>query len=232
MKIIGVGFGRTGTMSTWAALEHLGYKPCYHFLEVFKRPSHIRTWQAAADGEEVDWRKFLGGYQAALDYPIPAFYKELIEACPEAKVLLTVRDPEKWYASTYQTIYQGFALPDWLLNAMPAFRGMKKMGNATTWDGLFHGKFEDREYAIRIFEEHIQEVQRVVPADRLLVFRVQDGWKPLCEFLGVAEPGKRFPHLNDRKTTQRIYAVTRIGAPLLALFAVALLIWLIVVILF
>ena len=226
MKIIGVGFGRTGTMSTWAALEHLGFKPCYHFLEVFKRPKHIQTWQAAADGEIIDWQAFFSGYKACLDYPVPAFYKQIIEAFPEAKVILNVRDPEKWYESTYETIYQGFAMPDWLLNLLPPFRGMKKMGNDTTWEGLFHGKFEHREYAIRIFEEHIQEVQRVIPADKLLVFQVQDGWGPLCEFLGVAQPTKKFPHINDRKTTQRVYALVRTGAAILAAVGAVIILWL------
>ena len=231
MQLIGAGFGRTGTMSTWAALEHLGFKPCYHFLEVFRRPKHIRTWQAAADGEDVDWQAFFRGYEACLDYPVPAFYKQIITAFPEAKVLLTVRDPEKWYASTYETIYQGFAMPDWLLNLLPPFRGLKKMGNDTVWEGMFHGKFEDRKYAIRVFEEHIREVQRIVPAENLLVFQVQDGWRPLCDFLGVEVPTRKFPHINDRKTTQRFYALVRIGAALLAA-AVGLLLLGIIVFLF
>jgi hypothetical protein len=225
MKIIGVGFGRTGTMSTQVALEQLGYKPCYHFLEIFKRPSHIRTWQAAADGENVDWQAFLGGYEACLDYPVPMFYQQIIAAFPEAKVLLNVRDPEKWYASTHETIYQGFALPDWLLNVLPPFRGMKKMGAATTWDGLFHGKFEDREYAIQIFKEHIEEVQRVVPPEKLLVFDVKEGWGPLCEFLGVAEPKRKFPHVNNRITTRGLFALVRVFSAALVIFGAAAVLW-------
>ena len=59
MQIIGAGFGRTGTMSLKTALEELGFGPCYHMIEVYKHPSHIKGWQAVADGEDVDWEGFL-----------------------------------------------------------------------------------------------------------------------------------------------------------------------------
>ncbi len=210
MRIIGAGFGRTGTMSLRAALEELGYAPCYHMLEVFKHPSHIKVWQAAADGEPVDWHRFLGTYMAGLDYPLPAFYRELLAVFPEARVILTVRDPDGWYASTKETIYQGTAVPDFLLKLLPRFNGMKKMVQATTWDRLFDGRFEDRDFAIRRFEEHIAEVKRTIPAERLLIFRVRDGWPPLCAFLEKPVPERPFPHINDRKTTRRMYLLARL----------------------
>lgn len=119
MEIIGAGFGRTGTLSLKAALEQLGYSPCYHMLEVLQHPSHIATWQAAADGQPVDWANFLAGYPAGLDYPLAGFYQELLSAFPEAKVILSVRDPERWYESTYQTIFQGAALADAPVAALP-----------------------------------------------------------------------------------------------------------------
>jgi hypothetical protein len=169
----------------------------------------------------------LGEYKAGLDYPLAAFYKELLAVFPEAKVILTVRDPGRWYESTRETIYQGTALPDWLLKLLPPFRGMKKMVLATTWDKLFSGRFEDRDYAIRVFEEHIAEVQRVVPSEKLLVFSVKDGWEPLCNFLGVPTPDKTFPHINDRTTTKRMYLIARVTAGTLALGMIAFLVWLV-----
>ena len=231
MEIIGAGFGRTGTTSLKGALEQLGFKPCYHFLEIFTRPGHIKTWQAASDGGEIDWQNFLSGYKAGLDYPMVGFYKELLEAFPNAKVILTMREPEKWDDSTEETIFQGTVIPDWLLKLLPPFRGLKSMVNATTWDRLFHGKFEDRAYAIRIFEEHIQEVQRVVPTDRLLIFQVKDEWKPLCAFWGVPEPKINFLYINERKMTKRMYTLARVIAPLVAFFGISLLFWLFYIIL-
>lgn len=210
MQIIGAGFGRTGTMSLTSALKQLGFAPCYHMVEVMKHPSHIQRWQAAADGEDIDWQDFLGNYKAGLDYPLSAFYKELIAAFPDAKVILTVRDPNRWYESTLETIYNSTAIPDWVLKIVPPMRGFKHMVQSTTWDKLFDGRFEDRDYAIHVFGEHIAEVKRSVPKDKLLVFRVRQGWGPLCDFLGVPVPTGKFPHVNDRRTMRRMLAVARI----------------------
>ena len=225
MEIIGAGFGRTGTMSLQAALEALGYAPCYHMLEVFKHPGHIRQWQAAAEGRPVDWQSFLGKYRAGVDYPLSGFYRDLMAVYPDAKVILTVRDPDRWYESTRETIYRGTAIPHWFLQLVPPFRGMREMVDAAIWDRLFDGRFEEREHAIRVFEDHIAEVRRVVPPDKLLVFEVRDGWQPLCDFLGVPVPDKPFPHINDRKMTQRMYLASQVLAILVALSVVALAVW-------
>ena len=226
MQIIGAGFGRTGTMSLAEALEQLGFDPCYHMLDVFKHPSHIKVWQAAAEGKKIDWKEFLGEYKAGLDYPLVAFYKELVTAFPEAKVILTVRDPEQWYESTRQTIYRGAAFPDWLMKLLPPFRGMKQMVQSTTWDRLFDGRFEDRQHAIRVFNDHVEEVKRTVPKEKLLIYSVGEGWGPLCEFLNIPIPGKPFPQLNDRKSTQRMYLLVRVVAPVLAVVLIGTIIWL------
>lgn len=226
MKIIGAGFGRTGTMSLRAALIELGFDPCYHMLEVFKHPAHIQKWLAAAQGESVDWQAFLGSFQAGVDYPLSAFYRELMAVYPEAKVILTVRDPERWYESTRETIYQGTAVPEWLLGLLPPFRNMKRMVNAAIWERIFAGRFEDRDYAIRVFEEHIATVQAHVPPERLLTYHVKDGWAPLCEFLGLPIPDRPFPHINQRRTTKGMYLVARIAGASMAVGLILLLIWL------
>ncbi len=213
-------------MSLAAALEQLGFDPCYHMLEVIKHPSHIKVWQAAADGQKIDWKQFLGQYKAGLDYPLSAFYKELIEVFPEAKVILTVRDPEDWYESTRETIYRGAALPDWLMKMLPPFRGMKQMVQSTIWGRIFDGRFEDRQHAIGVFKDHIEEVKRTMPKEKLLIYSVSESWDPLCAFLDVPVPKKPFPHINDRKTTQRMYLVARVMAALLSIGAIAILIWL------
>jgi len=76
------------------------------------------------------------------------------------------------------------------------------------WDGLFEGRFEDRERAIEIFEARTAEVIETVPPDRLLVFTVADGWEPLCAFLDVPIPDTPFPHLNDRRMmTYRLHGM-------------------------
>jgi hypothetical protein len=99
MRVIGAGFGRTGTTSLKAALEELGFGPSYSLSEVFRNPEHVGFWEAAGGlaGEKVDWKGFLAGYEVAVDWPACSFYEELMEAFPEAPVILTVRDPAPWY---------------------------------------------------------------------------------------------------------------------------------------
>src|SRR5215210_4077602 len=202
MEIIGAGFGRTGTMSLKAALEELGYAPCYHMTDLFENPEHVPLWEAATRGEPVDWEGLFAGYQATVDWPGAAFYKELMEAYPDAKVLLSVRDPERWYESTNNTIY---ATVDPSPEMIAAVGPTPRLNNELIWKRTFGGSFADRQQAIEVFERHNEQVREHVPADRLLVYEVKEGWRPLCEFLGAEEPrGKPFPHLNDTDAFRRM----------------------------
>lgn len=105
MKVIGAGLGRTGTSSPQAAMEILGFGPCYHVTEVFAHPEPVPVWEAAVRGEPVEWESVLGGYRAAVGWPAAAC-EGLMERYPGAKVILTVRDPERRYESTRKTIYE------------------------------------------------------------------------------------------------------------------------------
>src|SRR5215218_9992533 len=215
MKVIGAGLGRTGTASLQSALEELGFGPCYHMYEVFANPGHADFWRAAWRGEPADWDGVLGSYEASVDWPACSFYAELLERNPDAKVLLSVRDPERWYESTRQTIYKlgkistgspfsrlGSALLSRLV--FGTFKtGQGPMTEKIVWQGTFDGKFEDKHHAIEVFNRHNEEVQRRVPREQLLVYEVKQGWRPLWEFLGVEEPDKPFPRLNDAAEMRR-----------------------------
>ena len=199
LKVIGAGLGRTGTLSLKVALEQLGFAKCYHMTEVFAKPEYVGLWDAAARGEPVDWEALFQGYQATVDWPCCNFYQEYLRLYPEAKVILTVRDPERWYDSARQTILrQQRAFPVWILPFFPRLRSFLRLTERLIWEGVFRGRFEDRAYAIEVFNRHIEEVKRAVPKDRLLVYEVSEGWRPLCSFLGVEIPENQpFPHLND-----------------------------------
>jgi hypothetical protein len=199
LTVIGAGLGRTGTLSLKAALEQLGFARCYHMTEVLAHPEHIPAWDAAARGEPVDWEALFRGYQATVDWPGCNFYAEFLRLYPDAKVILTVRDPDRWYDSARQTIYYvRHAFPGWMTPLLPRMGRFQPMLDRLIWVGMFHGRFEDRSYAIEVFNRHNEEVKRVVPNDRLLVYEVNEGWGPLCKFLGVPVPeDKPFPRLND-----------------------------------
>ena len=213
MKIIGAGFGRTGTTSLKAALETLGFGPSYRLTEVFEHPEHVAFWEAARRGEGVDWEGFFSGYGVAVDWPAFTFYGELVQAFPEAPVILTVRDPDRWYESVRSTIYEIRKLsagpaPMRLAFASaglfaPAVTGIARLADETLWEGTFDGRFEDKPYAIETFRRHNEDVKRRVPAERLLVYDVREGWEPLCDFLGVEAPDEPFPHLNDTREMRR-----------------------------
>jgi hypothetical protein len=211
LTVIGAGFGRTGTLSLKAALEELGLGPCYHMREAIQHPDHVPMWESAARGERVDWDRLFGGYRSTVDWPGAAFYEQLMQAYPEARVILTVRDPDRWYESASATIYdigKSGASPCFRMLAL-AVPPLKRLGRArhmidtVVWQGAFNGRFEDRDYAIRTFQEWNRRVGERIPADRLLVYEVTEGWAPLCRFLDKPIPDTPFPHLNDAKSFRR-----------------------------
>jgi hypothetical protein len=165
--------------------------------EVFAHPEHIAIWQAAGEGKPVDWDALFQGYRSAVDWPVAAFYRELMEVYPAARVILTVRDPERWYESGRNTIFPEREWgPD--EDIPPIMREHGQMVDTILWQGTFGGRVLDREHAIEVFKRHNRTVQETVPADRLLVYQAREGWEPLCSFLGVPVPeGESFPHVND-----------------------------------
>jgi hypothetical protein len=204
IKIIGAGFGRTGTTSLKLALEILGLGPCYHMQEIVPlHPWRAKAWYKASQGQAVNWSRVFRGYQATVDWPGCYFYRELLEVYPEAKVILTVRDPERWYQSALNTIYPSANFSP-LQKFIPITRYIPLMLHSVVWNGTFQGQFTDKAYALKVYKEHIETVKRIVPADQLLVYQLGEGWEPLCHFLNVpVPPTDPFPHLNDSAQFQR-----------------------------
>ena len=203
LSIVGAGLGRTGTMSLKLALEQLGHGPCYHMIEVFKNPAAPAYWEAAADGERVDWEEVFAGFNATVDWPSASFYKPLADAYPLAKVILTVRDPAAWFESTQQTI---FAIREATAAPTNAFISMVSKVVYRMFDFRVH----DRDLAISVFERHNAEVLATIAADRLLVYDVAQGWEPLCAFLGAPVPEGPMPKVN---TTEEFRAREVPGRP-------------------
>ena len=198
LKIIGAGFGRTGTLSMKSALEQLGFGPCHHMMEVFGKPDHIALWQEAADGKPVDWETVFSGYQSAVDWPVCYFWRELSQLYPEAKVLLTLRDPEKWYDSAIATIFKGM-----LSRSEGVTDPHALMVRKLIVENTFGGDLSNRGHAIDVFNRHNQAVIDSIPADRLLVFEASQGWAPLCDFLDVPQPTSQYPSSNSTADFQK-----------------------------
>jgi hypothetical protein len=196
LDIVGVGFGRTGTLSLKHALEQIGWGPCYHMLEVAENPGHAQLWHAAADGP-ADWTALFANYRSTVDWPGARFWREIARHFPEAKVLLTVRDSERWYESVKNTIFVAMSrgMPD---EAPEALRRQGEMARRLIIEDTFGAQFEDREHAIGVYERHNQEVRDAfADSDRFLEFEAAQGWEPLCAFLDEPVPEEPFPRVND-----------------------------------
>ena len=198
LQVIGAGFGRTGTMSLKLALEKLGWGPCYHMVEAMKRPAHDAIWQGAADGRPADWDRLFAGFRSAVDWPSAAFWPILIDKYPRAKVILTTRDPASWFRSISSTIFPtAHRKPD--RNEVDH----RRMVRSVIVRNTFENRTGEKEFVLDVFRRNTERALEEIPAERLLHYRLGDGWRPLCEFLGVAVPDGPFPHVNDTAAFRR-----------------------------
>ncbi len=192
LSVIGAGLGRTGTLSLKVALERLGFGPCYHTRELLKQvDAHVAVWNRAADGDCVDWDALYEGYSSAVDFPTAAFYRELSDYYPVAKVILTLRDPARWYESVKETIVWPLTQP--LPDHLSAWQAMLRKAVVNR---IFGGNVQDREHVIAAYERHNADVKRTVAPERLLAYDISEGWAPLCSFLGADIPHEAFPKVN------------------------------------
>jgi hypothetical protein len=207
MKVIGAGMPRTGTLTQKVALEMLGLGPCYHMVDVLADLDQAALWEEALDGR-ARWQRIFSGFQSTVDWPGGFFYRELIDVHPEAKVVLSVREPAAWERSMRQTVWSvrhGESLMRLLSSAQacvnPRWAGFLNMIDRLLWEGegTFAASNDEPQQMIETMKRHNEAVRSVVPAERLLVWSVTEGWEPLCEFLEVPIPDVPFPHVNDRR---------------------------------
>lgn len=130
---------------------------------------------------------------------------ELIEAYPEAKVIISERDPEKWYTSFSATVAK--RVYNWRLFTLalldPFFLGKWSPFTRALMQGLFGpGGVADRESVLRAYKQLHQEVRDMVPKEKMLEYKLGDGWEPLCQFLNKDIPNVPFPFINEGQEFQ------------------------------
>jgi Sulfotransferase domain len=207
MKVIGAGLPRTATTTQMFALEQLDFSPCYHMRDLLADlEAGLPLWEAAADGNP-DWEAIFGEARSTVDWPSAYFYRELMDHYPEAKVLLSVRGSQEWAKSMEKTIW-GMWYGDTVLHHLndarkvvdPLWNRYITLMSRLNFDegGAFAGAdtLPKLEAAMERWNE---EVQEVVPSERLLVWDPKDGIAPLCDFLEVEIPAEELPRLNDTK---------------------------------
>jgi hypothetical protein len=216
IKIIGAGLPRTGTNTLKASLEKLGYSKTYHMKELLAHPENLHYWLTLQKTGTTNWDELYDGYQATVDFPAYPWYKEHMQRYPDAKVILTVRPFEKWYTSLYSTIWQ--AGPQTLGQKLSMISKLMfnsrlrsvikcvKFAKSSIFEKHLQGKFADKTFAEDVFNKHVEDVKASVPADKLLVYDVRDGWEPLCSFLNVPQPSEPLPHLNKKENFKEMLA--------------------------
>lgn len=209
IEIIGAGFPRTGTTTLKKALEILGYDKTYHFKDLVANPDDLKYWKELEETGSTDFENLFKGYRATSDFPAYPYYKILLKKYPDAKIILTKRDPDAWYKSTYDTIWQAgpqnlpaklvlsgkMLLNSHLRKKMNCIKFMRKI----YLSNQFGGEFGSEQSAKSTFINHIKEVSENVPKEKLLIYEVADGWEPLCKFLRIDIPQVPFPHLNKNQ---------------------------------
>jgi hypothetical protein len=191
LRVVGAGLGRTGTMSLKVALEKLLGGPCYHMLELFTHPEHIKDWAAAGKGTMPDWRRLFAGYRAAVDWPMCSFWEEIAAVHPDALVLLSVRDADSWWQSASETIFKGMQLG---AERMPEWHAMVRdiMESRFVWPP------DDEAKTKAAYERWNEQVRARAPRRRFLEWRASDGWEPICKALDLPVPNEPFPRVNTR----------------------------------
>ncbi|XP_032238391.2 uncharacterized protein LOC5512962 [Nematostella vectensis] len=219
MKVICAGMPKTGTKSLAKALRILG-------LKVYDADEHciyhMEEWiQAFETSKMPDLYRMYKDVDAATDVPPMFWYEELHYAFPEAKVILSVRDnADVWYESLLWNqkvlkeamslrVMLGFLLTPtgWKMSRM-----MSDMMNAAFKSTNPNAAILNK----KAYREHNERVKNVIPKDKLLVFKMEQGWAPLCRFLEMAEPEIFFPYenvnsedvkafLHDSKIATKIY---------------------------
>jgi len=198
LSVIGSGFGRTGTRSLKDALELLGLGPCHHMEEVFPRPEQIALWHAVSVGEPLDHARIFDGYASQVDWPGAHVWRELAVAYPDAKVIHSVRPDESWWNSFSGTIGKFMTISP-TMELPPQIRVMGDAVTEMVGVQTFAGQFTDRDKAIAAYHQREADVRAAIPAERLLVFDVAQGWEPLCDFLALPVPTIPFPRTNSRE---------------------------------
>ncbi|KAK0383875.1 hypothetical protein NLU13_7967 [Sarocladium strictum] len=219
MKVLALGLPRTGTLSMARALTILGYENVHHTIDHFEE----RTWRQLSQAADAsfpslptytgtpfsrkDWDKMYGSCEGVTECAA-MFAPQLIDAYPDAKVVLVIRDFDKWFKSMDETIIMGMWSPlahffASVIHPILNLTSIKTIRKLTLGFFQADSPAAARKNARRIHEQHHQTIIDRVPKDRLLLYRMGDGWDPICAFLDKPIPPQAFPYINEAAELKR-----------------------------
>jgi len=186
-----------------------------------ERPDHLEAWVEAFEQDNLQpetARWLLEGFRAGVDWPLCCWHTQLATMYPQAKVLLTVRDPVAWFSSFSHittSITRLLMQPpySWFFDLV-ARKHVANLRKAETIEFGINGGMRKavragKEQAVAFFKDHTEQVKASVPPERLLVFDVKQGWEPLCTFLNLPLPNLPFPKINDRREVEALNFLLR-----------------------
>ena len=196
MKVICAGIPKTGTKSISKALRFLGFT-VFDFEE--QNLDFFDHWvDVFQNGTKPDIKRVYQHAEAIVDVPGTFIYEEILEVFPDCKVILSEREEDSWVNSLVNQLNQLQPRLNKLALLSPTAR---KLVNVLEyyWNAIVGSHNPKCTYVFRKrYRIHNHRVKSIVPADKLLVYNVKQGWKPLCDFLGCKVPTVPFPHENIR----------------------------------
>ncbi|KAI1775150.1 P-loop containing nucleoside triphosphate hydrolase protein [Hypoxylon cercidicola] len=245
-KLIVLSAPRTGTHGLYLALKLLGFKP-YHMAEVLKTgPTAIQilndglmaeTFHQGNQYGRAEFDKWFADYDIIIEMPFFMLHS-MLKAYPDAKFLLTERDPDKWaksFANTIGKLATGFQrFPMVIFKYFDSFTtNMAFMGSTVQryYTNGYGPTPEGQKQLAENYRNYIAEVKRLVPPERLKVCKLEDGfgWDEICPYLGVPTPDFEWPSLNtpeefheisgpklQRAFVRGVVATTSLIAPIVA----------------
>ena len=184
-KVFCIGFHKTGTSTLDVALQKLGYR--------VKGSVHTKDPDIADKVYDLA-HTLVPQYDAFQDNPWPVLYKEMDEAYPGSKFIMTIRSSESWIRSQVKD----FATTDtpmrqWIY-------------------GVGHPQGNEERFVQR-YERHNREVVEYFKnrPDDFIVMDLPggDGWEKLCDFLGHDVPDEPFPHANRASLSRKLKNAAR-----------------------
>lgn len=234
LKVVAVGYGRTGTYSLTLALEELGF-PTLHTQHLYEHQDIINMWTNDIFLPSIEAKKTLMGkpdlqliankFQATADLPMALYFEQVMEEYPDCKFVLTERENSEIWFRSWDTLTKSITEPTNLGGFV--FSNVRQYSYYLRW--LFSNVNKDESYlttpfplphqkkqaAIESYEEHNRKVREKIPAERLLKYNVKEGWAPLCDFLEIANcPQSPFPKTNSARSVQ-VQAISAFIAPLI-----------------
>ena len=153
-------------------------------------------WDTYPKGATPDWDQAFSGFQSAVDWPSTYYWQDIARHYPDAKVLLTLRSAESWWASYSNTV----------LNHITSLKGSGSWVDNMITQAIMQGHPDDRDTAIAAFNANNAQVRALVPRERLVVHELGDGWGPLCDAFGLPTPAEPYPVTNSTADFQAFHA--------------------------